>query len=107
MTLDFKKLRKMDKEDVARLKFDMKCRGCDEEARYIGDFQKYGDKLVEVVKGRKVPIGTRGVLFWLKYYEGRCSGSYASCGIRKATGEVVFTSLANVVLAHGTRLYAE
>ena len=49
-----------------------------------------GDE-VRVVKGRKVPIGTKGRVFWLG------DGAYGRrCGFKDARGEVHWTALENV-----------
>jgi hypothetical protein len=48
-------------------------------------------KLVKVFKGRKVPIGTEGEVFWMGD-----SGFGMSVGIRLLDGTKVFTSMKNV-----------
>lgn len=47
--------------------------------------------VVKVVKGRKVPIGTEGDIFWMGD-----SGYGMSVGIRKLNGDKVFTAIKNV-----------
>ena len=52
-------------------------------------------KEVEVIRGRKLPIGTVGIVFW------RGSTRYGeSVGIELPNGERVFTSLINVEVNH-------
>lgn len=48
-------------------------------------------KLVRVVRGRKVPIGTEGEVFWMGD-----SGYGMSVGLRLIDGKKVFTSIKNV-----------
>ena len=68
----------------------------------ISEVRKYANKPVRVVKGRKVPIGTVGEVFWMgsqdysKY--GDPWGIYTKyrCGIRDWRGNVYWTSLDNV-----------
>lgn len=57
---------------------------------------------VEVVKGRKVPIGTTGVAFWVGN-----SGYGQSVGIALPNGTKVFTALTNVVAAQPDEYYTE
>jgi hypothetical protein len=52
-------------------------------------------KRVRVVKGRKVPLGTEGILFWMQtktYGINRVT----TAGIRLEDGSVVFTNIANL-----------
>lgn len=53
------------------------------------------NRLVKVVRGRKVPVGTVGEVFWIgeKSY-GRKTVTYA--GIRTARGEICWTSIENL-----------
>lgn len=55
-------------------------------------FRRYGrESVVRVVKGRKVPVGTEGEVFWL----GDKGWGY-SVGFKTAEGEKHFTALGNV-----------
>lgn len=65
---------------------------------------KFANKRVKVVKGRKVPKGTEGVVFWMGSY---CHSPYGDpwgiyttyrCGLKDDSGEVYWTSLDNVEL---------
>ena len=52
-------------------------------AREVRDFREFYSKNVEVFKGRKVPVGTRGKVFWLKR---KNFGKYADpWGLQSAT----------------------
>ena len=64
--------------------------------------REYRNATVRVVKGRKVPIGTVGNIFWLGSY---CHSPYGDpwgiyttyrCGLRDENGNVHWTSLNNV-----------
>ena len=68
----------------------------------IGIVQKYFRKQVVVVKGRKVPHGTTGIVFWLG---STCRGIYGDpwgiytsfrCGIQDADGNVHWTDVKNI-----------
>lgn len=104
MELTFKHLRKMKKEEIEKLRFELAKRDNLIACRYIADFYKYCDKQVRVVKGRKVPLGTIGTLFWLSYYNYSKYTDYwgiymtERCGIRDENGNIYFTSLENVEL---------
>lgn len=71
-------------------------------ARAIRDFASTYGREVKVLKGRKVPIGTTGVCFWMgtrKYGKGADPwGLMQDCriGIKTASGEVYWTSVDNV-----------
>lgn len=65
---------------------------------------KFANKRVKVVKGRKVPRGTEGIVFWMGSY---CNSPYGDpwgiyttyrCGLKDDNGEVYWTSLNNVEL---------
>lgn len=71
-------------------------------AREIEDFRRYYGKHVKVVRGKKVPLGTTGDVFWLKRC---CYGKYGDpwgiysdtrIGIKDDSGHVWFTSADNV-----------
>lgn len=66
------------------------------EARH---HMKYFGKTVRVVKGRKVPIGATGYVFWLsrKHFSNNAwTGFETRIGIRTDDGEVFFISSGNV-----------
>jgi hypothetical protein len=73
-------------------------------AREVAEFQKLFNKQVQVVKGRKVPIGTRGIVFWVKRYDNSKYGdpwgiySNTRIGFKDVDGNVYFTSYNNVEL---------
>lgn len=69
--------------DVARIR---KARMDAKEAKVVRMY-----KLVKVVRGRKVPIGTEGEVMWMGD-----KGWGMSVGLRLVDGSVVFTALKNV-----------
>lgn len=65
---------------------------------------KFANKHVRVVKGRKVPKGTEGVIFWMGSY---CNSPYGDpwgiyttyrCGLKDDNGRIYWTALSNVEL---------
>jgi hypothetical protein len=61
-------------------------------------FETYGrGKVVKVVKGRKVPLGTEGTVFWLD--ESKFGGYRV--GFETLSGEKHFTALSNVAPIEG------
>lgn len=65
---------------------------------------KFANKRVKVVKGRKVPKGIEGIVFWMGSY---CHSPYGDpwgiyttyrCGLKADNGEVYWTSLDNIEL---------
>lgn len=72
------------------------------------DHLKYFGKAVIVIKGRKVPTGTTGTVFWLarkSYSRNQWFGYVTRIGIKDKDGTVYFTSAENVTIAgkEGTR----
>ncbi len=71
----------------------------------IAKVQRYYHQRVKVVKGRKVPIGTEGICFWMGEYDNSKYddpwGIYTAThiGIRDDDANVYWTSLNNVELA--------
>ena len=68
-------------------------------ASYVSDHIELYGADVEVVKGRKVPIGTTGNVFWMKgnhYGNDPWSGHVTTVGIKTADGQTVFTSAENL-----------
>lgn len=68
----------------------------------ISDFLEFYGKAVKVIKGRKVPKGITGVVFWLKR---QCYGKYGDpwgiysstrCGIKTAEGAIYWTDVNNL-----------
>lgn len=66
----------------------------------VSAFEDYLDKPVKVVSGRKVPIGTTGVVFWVGMRNYSKYGNWWSwevrLGLRTESGEAFFTSERNV-----------
>lgn len=98
-------LKKMSPEELSRVKMAMVMRGNMTAVSAICDFQKFFNKAVRVVKGRKVPIGTVGVCFWMGQTDysryGDPWGIYTKTriGIRTEAGDVYWTALDNVEIA--------
>ena len=100
--------RNMTPEELAELHFYFVSHGNANAAVEVSQFREYYNKFVRVVKGRKVPIGTEGRVFWLKRYDnskhGDPWGIYSSTrvGIKTADGSTHFTALDNVaIIAEG------
>lgn len=53
-------------DELATIEFWAVSNGNHNAAREVRDFRHFYGKNVEVFKGRKVPVGTRGKVFWLK-----------------------------------------
>lgn len=68
----------------------------------IQAFEKYLDKEVKVVKGRKVPFGTTGTVFWIGMRNYSKYGYWWSwevrVGIKTTEGETYFTAENNIEL---------
>lgn len=96
------KYSEMTDEQLLELQISFTARGNLNAAAEIYDFRKTFGKTVEVVKGRKVPIGIIGTCFWVKRYNySRYAdpwGIYSDTriGIKTAEGKTYFTSLDNV-----------
>lgn len=94
--------RTMSDEQLNDLKFQAVVRGNLSACAEISDFKKFYGKRVKVVKGKKLPLGTEGKIFWLKRYGYGKYGdpwgtySYTKVGIEKDDGERVFTYLDNI-----------
>lgn len=95
-------LRKMSDEELQSLQTYCVMHEMHNAAVEISQFREYYDKMVCVIKGRKVPIGTEGRVFWLKRYDnskyGDPWGIYSSTriGIKTETGVTYFTDINNV-----------
>lgn len=91
--------------ELDRLEFEMARRENWVAFDAIGNFKKYYDKQVVVVKGRKVPHGTTGTCFWMGTYDnsryGDPWGFYTTTrvGIKDAAGNVYWTSVKNIALS--------
>lgn len=96
---------KMTGEELQRLSFEAISRGNMNAAREIAEFQEFYGKRVKVVKGRKVPHGTEGIVFFVKRYDNSKYGdpwgiySNTRIGFKDDNGEAHYTALNNVVLA--------
>lgn len=66
-------LRNYTEKQLLELNFYFIAKGNLNAAAYVNDYRKFFGKTVEVVKGRKVPKGIKGVVFWLKR---QCYGKY-------------------------------
>ena len=68
----------------------------------IDAFEKYLDKEVKVVKGKKVPLGTTGKVFWIGMRNYSQYGNWWSwevrIGFKDADGATYFTSEENIEL---------
>ena len=95
---------KMSEKELNEVKFAFTCKGNLNAAREISEFQEVYNKRVKVVKGRKVPHGTEGVVFWVKRYDnskyGDAWGIYSNTriGFKDDEGQAFFTAFDNVVL---------
>jgi len=95
---------KMSQKELVELEFEALRRGNLNAAGEIADFRKFYGKRVRVVKGRKVPIGTEGVVFWLKRYDNSKYGdpwgiySNTRIGLKDDNGDAYFTAIDNVIL---------
>lgn len=99
--------RKMTVSELNELHFAMVQRGNLNAATEVSDFLKYYGKTVTVVRGRKVPKGTTGEVFWLRRYDNSKYGdpwgiySVTKIGIKDKTGNVHFTATGNVEIKEG------
>lgn len=94
--------RSMSRED--RDKYHMACAMRDNIGALmeLQAFEEYLDKKVKVVKGRKVPIGTVGTVFWVGMQNYSRYGNWWSwkvrLGFKTEAGETFFTNEVNVEL---------
>lgn len=95
----------MTESQLNELKYSFVCRGNMNAAREVSEFLEFYNKRIKVVKGRKVPKGTEGVVFWLQRVDPSKYGdlwgiySYTRIGFKDDAGNTHFTNLDNVVLA--------
>lgn len=70
----------------------------------IGVFEEYLDKTVSVTSGRKVPVGTVGVVFWVGMVNYSKYGNWwsweARIGFKTDDGATHFTAEKNVEVIH-------
>ena len=64
----------------------------------INAILQYRNKTVKVVKGRKVPIGTTGTVFWVNRYKINTWLGTTKVGIKDDKGNVSFTADTNIEL---------
>lgn len=97
-----KRFRGYTPETLNQIYFQMAIRDDTVTCLAISYFQKFQDKEVIVVKGRKVPKGTKGTCF---YIGSTCYGKYGDpwgiytkfrVGIRDSEGTVYWTSIDNI-----------
>nr|DAX92158.1 MAG TPA: hypothetical protein [Caudoviricetes sp.] len=97
-------LRNYTEKQLLELNFYFISKGNLNAATYVNDYRKFFGKTVEVVKGRKVPKGIKGVVFWLKR---QCYGKYGDpwgiysttrCGLKTEEGTVYWTDIKNLEL---------
>jgi len=99
--------RSMSRERLVELKEELTILGHANAVVEISDFLDFYGKTVKVVKGRKVPKGTVGEVFWVKRYDNSKYGdpwgiySVTKVGIRDAEGNAHFTSIDNVEIVGG------
>jgi hypothetical protein len=68
----------------------------------IADHRKYYGQRVEVIKGRKVPVGTVGKVFFVKrvnYGRDQWTGWATRIGFQTNAGETYFTNASNLRIA--------
>ena len=100
--MTMKELMRLSSDDLTRLSGEMALRGNGVACVAIDIVKEFGHKRVRVIKGRKVPKGTEGEVFWLGSY---CRSPYGDpwgiyttyrCGIKDDKGEVYWTSVDNI-----------
>ena len=97
-------LREMTDAQLDTLKEELIKRGSLNAAREISEFKSVYGRRVTVTKGRKVPIGTEGTVFFVKRYCRSQYGdpwgiySYTRVGLRDDSGRTFFTDLSNVIV---------
>ena len=103
--MTMKDLMKNSPESLRAIQEQMIIRGNMVAAVGIDYILEFANKRVKVIKGRKVPIGTEGICFWLG---STCYGKYGDpwgiytrfrCGIRDDSGEVHWTAIDNIAIA--------
>ncbi len=93
---------RLSEDQLNELNFCLVARGNMNAALEVSHFREVYNRKVKVVKGRKVPIGTEGTVFWVKRYDyskyGDPWGIYSDTkvGIRDDAGTAWFTSIKTV-----------
>ena len=97
-------LRGKSDQELNRMKLEMSRRDNLNAVTQISEFQAFFGKRVKVVKGRAVPRGTEGIVFWMgaKNYTGYADSwgnrTVTRIGIKDSRGAVHWTALNNVEL---------
>ena len=97
--MDYKE---MSVEQLERLEFELVKRDNFAAAKLVKCYRDFYNKPVKVVKGRKVPVGTTGICFWIGTYcnspYGDSWGIYTSyrVGIKDNDGKIYWTSANNI-----------
>lgn len=100
--MNCKDYKRMSIKELEELKFQAIYIGNYQAANEISDFIEFYGKDVIVNRGRKVPKGTTGTVFWIGSFDnskhGDPWGIYTTrrVGIKDKNGEVFFTNLENV-----------
>lgn len=100
--MNMKELMKKSPDDLRALEYQMAVRGNMVACTAISYVLEFAHKRVRVVKGRKVPKGTEGIVFWMGSYDnsryGDPWGIYTTfrCGIRDDEGNVHWTAIDNI-----------
>ena len=102
--MTMQELSKKTSEELEKLSLIMAERGNMMALGLIAEVIKWRGQRVKVVKGRKVPKGTEGTVFWLGSFDnskyGDPWGIYTTVkvGFKNDSGEVFFTSVENLEL---------
>lgn len=92
----------MTDEQIEQIKFALIAKGNMTACGRINDVREWYGKTVRVYKGRKVPVGTIGEVFWVGWH---CRSPYGDpwgiytttrVGIKDWRGDVYWTALDNV-----------
>lgn len=102
--MTMQELKRYTQDELDRLEFEMMSRGNLVASDAIRNFKRFYSKRVRVFKGKKVPIGTEGIVFWMgstdysKY--GDPWGIYTQyrAGIKDDEGNVYWTNISNLEL---------
>lgn len=100
--MTMQELSKKSAEELEELALIMAERGNMRALGLINEVREYAHKRVVVVKGRKVPVGTEGEVFWMgsrdysKYGDPWGIYTYVRVGIRTDSGDVHWTDVNNI-----------
>nr|DAJ98146.1 MAG TPA: hypothetical protein [Caudoviricetes sp.] len=95
---------KMSEKELNELHFYLLSHEKFNAATEVSDFKKVYGKRVRVIKGRKVPHGTEGVVFFVKRYDNSKYGdpwgiySTTRIGLKDDNGDAFFTAIDNVIV---------